>query len=208
MTQLTGRTDNGPARRRLRTPGVLVLVATLAACATPPAGQSGGTSTAPLSVVSVPPPGPATARCAQETEETVQIPAPPQPPAEEAAQQRAAEVLRQMNGSAAPPERGALPAEARTGATACAREIHRTLSLYAGGERRLPDVARMREFLRSAGLERVTVSARGRYAADTPEGLVFSGWTGQACVYGGFVAGRPDIRIGPPLSDGACLPPA
>jgi hypothetical protein len=134
-------------------------------------------------------------------------PAPEKSPADEAAERRAAEVLRKMAEESAPLERGTLPAAAKTGATACVDSIRRDLSLYAELDGRVPDAPRMREFLTSTGLERITVRPHGRYDAGTPEGLVFSGWTGQACVYGGFVSEGPDIRIGLPLADGACLPP-
>ncbi len=207
MTQPKGRADNGPTLRHILAAVVLVQVAALAACATPATEQGSGTPPAPAAL-SEPPPGASTARCAVNA--AVPVPGHParQPsPVDEAAERRAAEVLQKMAEEAAPQERGTLPAAARSGATACAHEISRTLSLYAGLDGRVPDAAKMREFLESTGLERITVRSRGRYDAGTPEGLVFSGWTGQACVYGGFVSEGPDIRIGQPFADGACLPP-
>ena len=135
-------------------------------------------------------------------------PIPQESRTDEAAQRRAAEVLREMANEAAPPERGTLQAAARTGAIACADEIHRALHLYGGLDGRVPTASAMQGLLRSAGLERITVRSDGGYDAGTPEALSFAGWTGQACVYGGLGTGRPDIRIGLPLADGACLPPA
>jgi hypothetical protein len=81
---------------------------------------------------------------------------------------------------------------------ACADEVVKDLALMGAGNRY--DADSVKQVLTSAGLTDLTVWPAGS------GGLVYAGWTGQACVFGEYRPDRITAGVGDVVTNGDCLP--
>jgi hypothetical protein len=82
----------------------------------------------------------------------------------------------------------------------CADEVLRDLTLLDGGKRY--DVDSVKMVLDGAGLTEITV----RRAPAGFGGLLFAGWTGQACVFGEYGPNHITAGVGSVVTGSGCLP--
>lgn len=126
-------------------------------------------------------------------------PIPAAPSASDVDAERRRRVLERAASATPIPRRGAVPAEAVAAAERCVQSLRPEFTLLTVGETRPPSATHVEATLISAGLSRVLV----RVGA---QGLVFAGWTGEVCVFGGFRGATATWSIGPPARDGNCRP--
>jgi len=68
------------------------------------------------------------------------------------------------------------------------------------------DAASIQRVLTDAGLSNAGARPRGRLDLAGSGGLLFSGWTGQACVFGEHGPATTTVELGSMIADGGCLP--
>ncbi|MGC5032352.1 hypothetical protein [Micromonospora sp. DT229] len=190
----------------------LLLVSTLAACALPGTDPSAGPDGSATPVVE--------ARCAvgagtppevgAEPEGTVTSPAAPtaagsgHPMTDE--QLREEEFLRQQAANKAFRQRGTLDPAAAGGAHTCAVQVQYVLDLLTADDQETPGEETVRQAVAGTGLMDVTVRPPGRLDLGPGDGLLFSGWTGRACVFGSVRSEKVTVEFGTRVADGGCLP--
>lgn len=82
----------------------------------------------------------------------------------------------------------------------CARLVRNSLELLRTQQRY--DAAAIRQVLAGIGLTAVTVRPAGRLGLACSGGLLFAGWTGQACVFGEHGAKATTVNVGSMIADG------
>ncbi|WP_146603504.1 hypothetical protein [Micromonospora endophytica] len=113
-------------------------------------------------------------------------------------QLRQEEFLRQQAANKAFRQRGNLDPLAADGARSCASEVSQSLNLLTAGGRDEPDEESVQQALAATGLTDVIVRPPGRLDLGPGDGLIFAGWTGQACVYGSVRRADITVEIGTP----------
>jgi hypothetical protein len=86
----------------------------------------------------------------------------------------------------------------------CADEVVKDLTLTNAQHRY--DADSVKPVLDAAGLTDITVRPAGQRDPGGSGGLLFAGWTGQACIFGEY---RPDhitAGVGDVVTGGGCLP--
>jgi hypothetical protein len=86
----------------------------------------------------------------------------------------------------------------------CADEVVKDLTLM-GAENRY-DAASVKLVLGGADLTDITVRPAGRRDPAGSGGLLFAGWTGQACVFGEYGPNHITAGVGNVVTGGGCLP--
>jgi hypothetical protein len=86
----------------------------------------------------------------------------------------------------------------------CADEVIKDLTLLDGGHRY--DVDSVKLVLDGAGLTEITVRPVPRRDPAGFGGLLFAGWTGQACVFGEYGPNHITVGVGGVVTGGGCLP--
>jgi hypothetical protein len=86
----------------------------------------------------------------------------------------------------------------------CAEELRRNLTLLAAGN--TYDAESIKRILVGMGLTEATARPPGRLDLAGSGGLLFAGWTGQACVFGEYGPNVMTIEYGSMIADGGCLP--
>ncbi|RUL91581.1 hypothetical protein [Verrucosispora sp. FIM060022] len=194
--------------------GVL-LVSALTACAPPGSAPSSGPTSAAVPATPI-----VEARCAAAAGTPPEVVAKPSgtvtsPGTPEAVgsghpmtdeQLRQEEFLRQQAANKAFRQRGTLDPAATGGAHACAAEVQRVLNLLTVGGQDAPEEEAVRQAVADTGLLDVVVRPPGRLDLGPGDGLVFSGWTGRACVFGSVRQDDITVEFGTRIADGGCLP--
>ena len=121
-------------------------------------------------------------------------------------QLRQEEFLRQQAANKAFRQRGTLDPAAAGGAHACAAEVQRVINLLTVGGRDAPEEEAVRQAVAGTGLLDVAVRPPGRLDLGPGDGLIFSGWTGRACVFGSVRQDDITVEFGTRIADGGCLP--
>ncbi|SCL58527.1 hypothetical protein [Micromonospora peucetia] len=217
MTSLPRPGLGGAARRVIgAVAGTVVFLPVLAGCAAPGTGPTtpAGSTASALPATSAPAEadcvsaGTPTARPGEASRPGAGAPAttspPPGPLTDE--QRRAEEFRRQQAANDGFRQRGTLSPEAASGARSCAAEVRRSLNLLTAGGQDDPGQEAVRRAIVATGLTGVNVRPPGRLDLGPVDGLVFAGWTGQACVFGNVRAGDVVVEIGTRIADGGCLP--
>jgi hypothetical protein len=86
----------------------------------------------------------------------------------------------------------------------CAQQVRESLELLRAGQEY--DAAAITKVLSGIGLTTVTVRPAGRLDLAGYGGLLFAGWTGQACIFGEHGAKATTVNVGSMIADGGCLP--
>jgi len=97
-----------------------------------------------------------------------------------------------------------LAADVQAANQPCADEVVRGLTLM-GAENRY-DADSVKLVLGGAGLTDITVRPAGRRDPAGSGGLLFAGWTGQACVFGEDGPNHITAGVGNVVTGGGCLP--
>ena len=92
------------------------------------------------------------------------------------------------------PRRGPVRGDAAAVAESCVRTLRLELTLLTGGRGGRPGEPALMRALTSQGLSGITVG----------NGSAFAASTGTACVYGTFTAEGPELSIGPLATNGTC----
>jgi hypothetical protein len=121
-------------------------------------------------------------------------------------EQRGELLRRQMEANHAFRNRGELPAAAVPGAVRCAIRAEDALQPLTA--KKDYSVDSVQAALRKAGLQEVAVRPPGRLDLGYGDGVVFAGWTGQACVFGQHHPHLTEVEYGTMIADGGCLPAA
>jgi hypothetical protein len=121
-------------------------------------------------------------------------------------EQRGELLKRNMDANHAFRNRGELPAAAVPGAVRCAIRAEDALAPLA--KKKDYTENSVRAALEKAGLQEVGVRPPGRLDLGYGDGVVFSGWTGRACVFGALNPHVTQVEYGTQIADGGCLPAA
>jgi hypothetical protein len=101
-------------------------------------------------------------------------------------------------------DRRPLAADVQAASQPCADEVVRGLTLTASQNRYDADSVKL--VLDGAGLKDITVRPPGRQDPPASGGLLFAGWTGQACVFGEYRPNHITAGVGNVITGGGCLP--
>jgi hypothetical protein len=86
----------------------------------------------------------------------------------------------------------------------CADEVVKGLTLMGAGNRY--DAGSVKLVLEGAGLTDIAVRPAGPQDPAGSGGLLFAGWTGQACVFGEYGPNHITAGVGNMVTGGGCLP--
>jgi hypothetical protein len=101
-------------------------------------------------------------------------------------------------------DRRPLAADVQAASQPCADEVVRGLTLISVQNRY--DADSVKVVLGGAGLTDITVRPPGRQDPAGSGGLLFAGWTGQACVFGEYRPNHITAGVGSVVTGGGCLP--
>jgi hypothetical protein len=101
-------------------------------------------------------------------------------------------------------DRRPLAVDVQAASQPCADEVLRGLTLMAAQNRYDADSVTL--ILSGAGLTDITVRPPGRQDPAGTSGLLFAGWTGQACVFGEYRPNHITAGVGNVATGGGCLP--
>jgi hypothetical protein len=96
-----------------------------------------------------------------------------------------------------------LPADLQAANQPCADEVVRGLTLMGAENRYDPDSVKL--ILGGAGLTDLTIRPAGRQDRAGSGGLLFAGWTGQACVFGEDGPNHITAGVSAVVTSGGCL---
>ncbi|MFL6111320.1 MAG: hypothetical protein ACJ786_08200, partial [Catenulispora sp.] len=96
-----------------------------------------------------------------------------------------------------------LAADVQAANQPCADEVLRGLTLMGAENRYEADSVKL--VLLGAGLADITIRAGGRRDPAGSGGLLFAGWTGQACIFGEDGPNHITAGVGNAVTGGGCL---